>query len=89
MKAFEDRREVWIESKTGKAIPMRDSKATIRYTSWRRVEEQPPKGIPVETKISDERGDRHHVVLILHGNLWFHEDMRSYVYYTPTHWRFT
>lgn len=56
--------------------------------SWNRVSVHPPApGIPVETKIHDEQGERNHQVLVPKGRLWFLPDMSVYVYYTPTHWR--
>lgn len=47
----------------------------------------PPNGLPVETMISDERGERNKQVLVRQNRLWFLEDKSMYVYYTPTHWR--
>ena len=46
----------------------------------------PKEGLPVVTKIDDEKGKRNISTLIRKGNLWFLEDMSMYVYYTPTHW---
>lgn len=48
----------------------------------------PPEGKVVETKISDQHGDRNVQKLIRKGNLYFHTDMSIYVYYTPDFWRF-
>jgi hypothetical protein len=45
-----------------------------------------PQGVPVLTKISDERGDRNEQPLVRKGNLWWFVDGSMYVYYTPTHW---
>lgn len=47
----------------------------------------PTEGKIVETKISDQNGDRNIQNLQRKGNLWWHEDGSMYVYYTPTHWR--
>lgn len=56
--------------------------------NWIKVSSQlPVEGTVVETKISDDKGERNHKELIRKGNLWFLADMRIYVYYTPTHWR--
>lgn len=56
--------------------------------NWIKVSSQLPiEGVIVETKISDENGERNLQELIRQGNLWFTPDMRMYVYYTPTHWR--
>lgn len=48
----------------------------------------PTEGKAVETKISDANGERNHATLIFKSNLWWHDDMSMYVYYTPTHWRY-
>lgn len=51
--------------------------------------QRPPEGQIVETKIVDEEvGDHNICKLIRHGNLWFFTDMKMYVYYVPTHWRY-
>lgn len=56
--------------------------------NWIKVSSQlPVEGMIVETKISDENGERNQKELIRKGNLWFLPDMSMYVYYTPTHWR--
>lgn len=47
---------------------------------------EPANGVPVLTKIRDERGDRNEAVLKRSGWLWFFPDGSMYVYYTPTHW---
>jgi len=55
---------------------------------WKLVtEEKPPKGIIVNTKIDDEKGERNKQPLKFDGSLWWHPDGKMYVYYTPTHWR--
>jgi len=46
-----------------------------------------PENELIETKISDDSGERNHQKLIKKGNLWFVPDESMYVYYTPTHWR--
>ena len=55
--------------------------------TWIKVTDQkPPEGKIVKTKIDDEKGVRNEQNLIYKSNLWWHEDMYMYVYYTPTHW---
>lgn len=54
---------------------------------WIKTTDQlPTEGEKVFTKIDDEKGKRNEQGLIRQGDLWFHYDMRMYVYYTPTHW---
>ena len=48
----------------------------------------PPENVVVETKIDDERGCRNQTLLKYESGLWFNPDGNSYVYYTPTHWRY-
>lgn len=56
---------------------------------WKKtIDELPEEGIIVETKISDENGERNHARLKRHRNLWFLPDGSMYVYYRPTHWRY-
>lgn len=56
---------------------------------WKKtINELPEEGIVVETKISDENGERNYARLKRHGNLWFLADGSMYVYYRPTHWRY-
>lgn len=45
------------------------------------------ENIVVETKISDNQGERNVTELFRYKNLWFFPDMSMYVYYSPTHWR--
>lgn len=55
---------------------------------WINVNQQlPEEGRLVETKISDEQGERNIQQLKRRGNLWFIPDGSMYVYYTPTHWK--
>lgn len=58
-------------------------------TEWIAVVNQvPPEGIVVQTKIDDEQGCRNEQSLVRHGALWFFPSRREmYVYYTPTHWK--
>lgn len=57
---------------------------------WQPIESA-PEGVPVLTKIDDERGPRNEAVLTRKGRLWWttnksiHEAI--YVYYAPTHWK--
>jgi hypothetical protein len=58
--------------------------------TWQNISSA-PEGIPVETKIHDESGERNEQVLTRRGRLWFtdtHDRVGMYVYYTPTHWRY-
>lgn len=56
---------------------------------WTRmVDRLPPNDAVVETKIDDASGMRNVAMLRRYKNLWFVPDRSSYVYYTPTHWRF-
>jgi hypothetical protein len=54
---------------------------------WRDIQTA-PEGVPVETMIYDHRGERNVQVLVREKRLWWTEDRKMYVYYTPTHWRF-
>ena len=55
---------------------------------WTSIENLlPPEEMVVETKISDEKGDRNFSDLVLYMGRFFFPDMSMYVYYTPTHWR--
>lgn len=51
------------------------------------VDELPPDGELVETKIDDEGGCRNQQPLKRYHKLWFISDGSMYVYYSPTHWR--
>ncbi len=44
-----------------------------------------PEGVPVETTVIDDKGQRNTQVMTRRSRLWFAGDM--YVYYAPTHWR--
>jgi len=53
------------------------------------VDELPPEGEIVITKIDDENGIRNEgEKLKRSGRLWFHITGDMYVYYTPTHWKY-
>ena len=55
---------------------------------WISVEDSLPlENEVVETRISDEKGIRNEVDLVLYKGLWFVADKSMYVYYFPTHWR--
>lgn len=59
-------------------------------TPWTNsLDKLPPNGLEVYTKIQDADGPRTEIILKRLDNLWFNQDGRTYVYYTPTHWRFT
>lgn len=51
-------------------------------------EELPPEKLIVETKIDDIKGCRNQGKLYRYKNFWFLPDGSTYVYYTPTHWRY-
>lgn len=54
---------------------------------WNSIKKTPPpKGILINTKISDAAGDRNEQPLKWDGELWWSDSM--YIYYTPTHWKF-
>lgn len=54
--------------------------------NWRNIEDTPPEGVEVWTKIEDATGERMVQQLVRRGNLWFSDGM--YVYYSPTHWHY-
>ncbi len=55
---------------------------------WKLTKEQTPaEGVLVETKVQDASGTRNIQKLFYRKNLWWNEDGKTYVYYTPTHWR--
>jgi hypothetical protein len=59
-----------------------------RWNTWKSVlEDPPPVGVAVQTKILDHNGERNVQPLKLIGGLWFVPDGTDYVYYQPTHWR--
>lgn len=51
------------------------------------IEELPPDGEVVETKIDDGEHVRNVQPLKRQGRQWFFADGSMYVYYWPTHWR--
>lgn len=57
------------------------------------VDQLPPTGDVVETKIHDDAGERNVQSLKRYQreahtrSLWFFPDGSMYVYYEPTHWR--
>lgn len=59
---------------------------TNRWTAFESL--LPPEGEVVMTKIEDTGNTRNEARLIRNGNLMFTEDMRMYVYYQPTHWKY-
>lgn len=55
--------------------------------TWISVDKQrPPENQTIMTKIHDHHGARNEQPMVFWNNLWWHPDMLSYVYYTPTHW---
>ena len=64
-----------------------DASEMAAPNDWRT--DEAPEGIVVDTKIDDSKGVRNEQPLKRQGNLWFYPDGWMYVYYTPTHWRFT
>ena len=67
----------------------KDSVATIILAHEKDypLDELPPEGVLVETKIDDGGGGRNHTLLTRKGNLYY-SDNGTYTYYAPTHWRF-
>lgn len=53
------------------------------------AEQLPPENQIVDTKIDDEKGLRNEYQLIFSRNLWWLPDKSMYVYYSPTHWRYS
>lgn len=57
--------------------------------SWYKVDvNPPPEETVIDTKIDDEKGVRNHQHLVWRGGIWWVADGRTYVYYSPTHWRY-
>lgn len=57
---------------------------------WHRTSEKlPDNGSVVETKVEDENGCRNEQRLRFYHNLWFLPDGSTYVYYNPTHWKYS
>lgn len=57
---------------------------------WISVQDgKPEDNVIVETKIDDHNGLRNEQKLKRIGNLWFTPDGQTYVYYSPTHWRYS
>lgn len=54
------------------------------------TERLPDEGVVVETKIDDADGCQNEKTLVRKGRLWFVDiNLSSYVYYMPTHWRYS
>lgn len=59
------------------------------YKYWVKIENQPaPENRILHFKIDDEHGCRNECQLIRIGNLYYHTDKSTYVYFTPTHWSY-
>jgi hypothetical protein len=54
---------------------------------WNAMSSLPPENRLLDTKIDDARGCRNQQQLIRVGNLFWTADRKTYVYYTPTHWK--
>jgi len=54
---------------------------------WKTMENVPPEGVVLMTKIDDEKGCRYEQTLIKQGNLWVYPCKTMYIYYSPTHWK--
>lgn len=55
---------------------------------WIPLSQQLPENrVTVETKVDDAGGVRNVQNLRRYNALWFNENGKTYVYYTPTHWR--
>lgn len=62
----------------------------ISMGEWQSTKHSAPAdGTVVDTKIDDDKGRRNEARLKKLGRLWYTEDGAMYVYYTPTHWRFS
>lgn len=58
--------------------------------SWYKISDiLPEDGEIVETKIDDERGCRNVQQLKFQHNRWFTKDGSMWVYYKPTHWKYS
>ena len=55
---------------------------------WQPIETA-PENVVVLTKIDDDKGVRKEQELKREGRYWFSPDGSIYMYYTPTHWRWT
>jgi hypothetical protein len=59
--------------------------------NWKPItDSEPPKGVPVLTRINDARGARNEAILTRggeNGRLWFVVGGSMYVYYAPTEFR--
>lgn len=49
---------------------------------------QPPAAQVVLTKIDDDKGVRHQLLLKRCGKLWFHPEGGLFTPHTPTHWAY-
>lgn len=57
-------------------------------SEWRLIlEDEPPAGTEVMTKVDDQNGCRNVQSLKWDGDLWWLPDGSMYVYYSPTHWK--
>ncbi len=57
--------------------------------TWIDVKSQKPiEGKIVNVKIDEGGQVRNEGKLIYKSNLWWTTDMKMYVYYTPTHWKY-
>jgi len=55
---------------------------------WNKVAVSMPENRVLDTRINDERGIRNEQQLIRRGNLFWHPDGSTYIYYTPTEWKY-
>lgn len=63
---------------------------SFKSYGWISTSEQlPPENQIVDTKIDDEKGLRNDCQLIFSNNLWWLPDKSMYIYYTPTHWKYS
>lgn len=59
-------------------------------TSWKKVDQElPPEDVIVQTKIDDVDGCRDKRLLCMHKERWVIPGTGMYIYYTPTHWRYS
>lgn len=69
-----------------KYCPYCGHKIEIDDTSWKKVDQElPPEDVIVQTKIGDVDGQ----LLCMHKGHWIIPETEMYIYYTPTHWRYS
>lgn len=80
--------DIWAPLPLVQEFPERLEHDTIK--DWIKcIDQLPEENVVVETKIDDGEQARNFARLYRNGKLWFLEDGSMYVYYEPTHWRYT